>query len=155
MKRMFKLDLEKAFPPGVAAEVSDAEREAMMEVAYLAIAADGVLADEELDAFVRAMLVLYGPQVNKDSVRAKAGELSERASARGHEALLAGAAARLSRPFARDQAYKLAYAMAMADYDTNTCEFEYDQRLRSALGLTEDQAEGLVDEVIGVFESAP
>jgi hypothetical protein len=124
-------------------------------VAYLAITADGILADEELDAFVKAMLVLYGPRVTKDSVRAKAGELSERASAEGQDKRLARAAAKLARPFARDQAYKLAYAMAMSDYDTNTCEFEYDQRLRSALGLTEDQAEGLVDEVIGVFEAAP
>ncbi len=154
MTRMLKLDLEKAFPPGVAAQVSATEREGMMEVAYLAIAADGVLADAELDAFVQAMLVLYGPEVDKAAVRAKAGELASRAGAEGQEALLARAAERLARPFARDQAYKLAYAMAMADYDTNTCEFEYDQRLRSALGLTEDQAEGLVDEVIGVFQAA-
>jgi hypothetical protein len=153
MSRAMKLNLEKAFPPGVAAQVTDEEREAMLEVAYLAIAADGRLGDEELEAFVQAMLVLHGPTVDAAAVRLKAGSLAERSSLEGRDARVLKAAGRLGRPFARDQAYKLAYAMAMADFDTNTCEFEYDQRLRSALGLTEDQAEALVDEVIEAFDA--
>jgi len=148
MARVLKLDVDQVLPEGIHADISDQERSAMLEVAYLAIAADGKLMEEELDAFVQAMLLLYGPDASPDQVKRVVDHLLAQFERGQDEALLADLAADLSRPFARDQAYKLAYAMTMSDFDTDDEEFHFDQRLRQALCLSEDEAEALADQVI-------
>lgn len=148
MARILKLNVDQVLPAGVHADISEQERSAMLEVAYLAIAADGKLMEEELDAFVQAMLLLYGPDASPEQVTKVVDHLLAQFERGDDEALLADLARDLARPLARDLAYKLAYAMAMSDFDTDDNEFHFDLRLRQALGLSDEQAEALTDEVI-------
>lgn len=148
MARILKLDVEKVLPAGIHADISDQERSAILEVAYLAIAADGKLMEEELDAFVQAMLLLYGPDASPEQVKKVVDHLISQFEQGEDQAMLSALAADLTRPEARDLAYKLAYAMAMSDLDTDDDEFHFDLRLREALGVTDEAAEALVDQVI-------
>jgi hypothetical protein len=154
MARILKLDVEKVIPEGIYADISGQERSAMLEVAYLAIAADGKLMEEELDAFVEAMLLLYGPEASPEQVQKVVDHLIQQFEQGDDEALLGSLAAELTRPEARDLAYKLAYAMAMSDLDTDDNEFHFDLRLRKALGIDDQQAEVLVDQVIDAIRPA-
>ncbi len=154
MARILKLDVEKVLPEDIHADISDQERSAMLEVAYLAIAADGKLMEEELDAFVQAMLLLYGPSASPEKVKQVVDHLISQFEQGDDESLLGTLAADLTRPAARDLAYKLAYAMAMSDLDTDDNEFHFDLRLRKALNITDEQAEALADQVIDAIRPA-
>ncbi|MBN2496926.1 MAG: hypothetical protein JXR96_20210 [Deltaproteobacteria bacterium] len=147
MARMLALNVEKALGADAHDKLEPAERDAILEIAYMAIAADGKLMESELDAFTEAMLLLYGPQATPEKVKQLVDHL---VATFEHDANddLREFTSELERPYARRTAYKLAYAMAMSDLDTNDSEFEFDQKLRCMLGLSEDEAEALADEVI-------
>jgi hypothetical protein len=129
------------------------EIDAVLEVGYLSIASDGRLMDEEVEAFIRSMLRLYGPTLTPDRVRGMlegyADRLEEGPTCLGARCTrvdeLAG---RLRRPEVRDLAYALSYVLAMSDLETNDEEFGFDQTLRRALRLDDEAAEALVDEVM-------
>jgi uncharacterized tellurite resistance protein B-like protein len=156
MKRLLPINVNKAIDPDAHRRLSAEERAAVMEIAYRAIAADGRLTDSELEAFSDALLQMYGPHVTPEEVRGIVDRLIESKSDPDSvcnlpdEERLIELTCILGSQYARDQAYKLAYAMAMADFDTNNCEFEYDQLLRRTLGLSDDAAEELADQVIDV-----
>jgi tellurite resistance protein len=147
-ERLLQLDIGEVLDRRIHENLQPAERSAMLEVAYLAIAADGKLVDEELEAFAQAMLLLFGPDSSPDMVKHAVAELVSGFERGDDQARLAELAADLERPYARDQTYKLAYAMAMSDLDTDDQEFAFDQRLRRALGLSDEQAERLIDSII-------
>jgi tellurite resistance protein len=153
MTRILQLDVSRVLSENIHELVEPAERDAMLEVAYLAIAADGKLMEEELEAFVTAMLLLYGPGTSSDQVRRTVDHLIDQFERGEDQVLLTELASHLTRSFARDQAYKLAYAMAMSDFDTDDQEFAFDQRLRRALELDDEQAETLTDQVIDAIRS--
>ena len=128
------------------------EMEDVLTVAYLAMCADGHLSEEKVDTFERAVQGLLGAQgtaLRATLLMTRLGRLSE---LRGPAALLLEAAHRLKSTAAR-QAYKLAYAMLLSSVDTNDQEFLFEDRLREALGLSEQDAEQLMDEVVEAVES--
>lgn len=147
------------------------ERDAILEVAYLAIAADRSLRDDELAAFrivaerLRDRTGKPGdapaaapPSENRrlsqaelDAVLDKFAAGISRADADTRLRALAG---RLARPEARRGAYKIAYALALSDLDTSDAEFEFDLQLIESLGLSQEEAEELAGEVVSVFNGA-
>jgi hypothetical protein len=125
---------------------------AVLEIAYLAIAADRALRDEELQAF-RGIA---------ERLRARAGDdaaIGDRELDRVLDGFSAGlehtsideraraVGARLTSAEARRLAYKLAYALSIVDLDASDAESDLDLALRDALGLSDDDAEQLAAEV--------
>ena len=123
------------------------EKDAILELAYLAIAADGKLMEAELEAFTDAMLLIYGDAVTAEQVSQLVTKLVKNFE-NDHDEDMETFTAKLTRPCAKNQAYKLAYAMAMSDLDTNDSEFEFDQKLRRLLSLSDEEAEALTDQVV-------
>lgn len=159
-------------------DLTPKERDAILEIAYLAIAADRVLREEEVEAFRKVAARLRG---HDDISEAELGTLldrftnrlehtkativpgddeeeamSERAKLLRAEAdeRLHVLAVDLPRPETRALAYKIAYALALCDLETTDEEFEFDLQLVDALGITDDQAGELADEVVTAFGEA-
>lgn len=125
------------------------EVEDLLAIGYLAMRADGRMTEDELDAFERASRVLLG----EDEVPSKLmARLAETFEASGSSGMLESVVARLARTEVRERAYKLAYAMSLSDLDTNDDEFLFEDELREALGIAEERAEALIDEVIEAIE---
>ncbi|MBN1770418.1 MAG: hypothetical protein JXB32_04085 [Deltaproteobacteria bacterium] len=151
MSRLSKLDVECAVPLAVRDELQPPEVDAILEIVFLAAAADGSLADEEADAFIRIMLRLFGQHATPDRIRGVMQQIAARVQ-RG-ESCQAARCARvgqltptLQRAVSRELAYKLSYVMLMSDLDTNEDEFAFDLELRRTLGISAERAEDLADE---------
>jgi hypothetical protein len=163
-------------------DLTPKECDAVLEIAYLAIAADRVLNEEEVAAFKQVASKLRGGDGSMSE--AELGTLLDRftnrlehtrATISGDE--LAGAdtddpenerrrllraeaderllalTADLPRPNTRELAYKIAYALALCDLETTDDEFEFDLQLVDALGITTDRAGELADEVVTQFST--
>jgi hypothetical protein len=154
MSKLSKLDVECAVSTAVRDKLTPAEVDAILEVVYLAMVADGVMVEEEADAFVRTMLRLLGPHATESRVR-RIMQRFERRLERGERCVAARCgrvdevAEALRRKPARDLAYKLAYVMSLSDLRTNESEFLFDQHLREAVGLSDARADELADEAAG------
>ncbi len=145
--------------PSTGITLTEKEAEAILEIAYLAIAADRRLSDDELVAFRGMMGRLRplaaggapatGPVSMKDLDRTldRLNALLERVDRDEHLRTLASDLS----PAARELAYKVAYALGLADMDSSDAEFEFDLQLVEALDLQNDVAETLADEVMGVL----
>ncbi len=152
--------VQNVVPAGGPLVLTAAEREAILEIAYLAIWADHKLRDEEIAAF-RAVASRLSNLVDG----AKSGDLSDRELnaildrfAKGLERAEADERLRvlctgLTRTAPRGLAYKLAYALSLCDLETTDEEFEFDLQLIDSLKLTQDEASALADEVHDVFGS--
>lgn len=128
--------------------------EAILEIAYLTMAVDEELRDEEIDAFsVIAAAMLGGgsgsaKQLDDSALRhwldRFAGDLNRETilerMATAVRSLGADKKARLA-------AYRVACLMAMADMDAADREFEFDLDLIATLGLSQDEADHEADEV--------
>jgi hypothetical protein len=161
-------------------DLSPKESDAILEIAYLAIAADRVLNEEEVEAFRAVASRLRGDGPTSLMSEAELGTLLDRFTNRlehtkatmvpGDDAddsetererlLRAEADERLRalctdlpRPATRELAYKIAYALALCDLETTDEEFEFDLQLVDALGLSADRAADINDEVVMTFES--
>ncbi len=141
------------------AKLQPAEIDAILEIAYLTIAADRRLSEEELDAFRALFERLSGSKgpvsrskldATLDDMYARADMARESSRAGYDDETLRKLAAKLGAP-AREIAYKVAYALGLADMDTSDEEFELDLQLVDALELTNERAEGLANEVLAVF----
>jgi len=154
MAKTTLLNVECAIPEKLRATMTPAEVDAVLELAFLASASDGLLCDEEADAFVRTMLAMLGPKAAPARVRGIMGRLARRLD-RGETCLAARcaqveeAAKSLRRKAVRELAYKLAYVMALSDLETNEAEFIFVEGLREALRIGEDRAPVLADEAAG------
>ena len=153
--------------------LTNQEREAILEVSYLAIAADRKLREEEVAAF-RAVAARLRDKVGDPQVgpyrKTISAEENRQLSARELNAILdkfANGLARsdadarlrelskhLARPEARASAYRVAYALALCDLDASDAEFEFDLQLIDSLGLSQEEAEALADEVMQVFNGS-
>lgn len=133
-----------------------AEIDAIVEIAYLTIAADRRLADDEVTAFHRVLERLRGGVVPPAELSHVLDEMYQRAdAARGEERgyadeRLRELAGKMSAG-ARELAYKVAYAMGLADMDSSDEEFELDLQLQDALEISNERAEALADEVMAVL----
>lgn len=130
---------------------TDDQVDAILEVAYLAIASDGVVTRTEMEAFAVVMEQLFGPDVTAARIEAVLDGYESSLDHAGFNDRLTDVTQRLQREDLRDKAYQLAYSMVMCDLDTNIHEFEFDQVLREQLGLDEQTAEELVDGVVDLI----
>ena len=139
-------------------DLPPSEIDAVVEIAYLTIAADRRLADEEVAAFHRVLERLRGSPVAQAELDKVLDDMYDRADAargeRGYaDERLRALAGKMSVP-ARELAYKVAYAMGFADMDSSDEEFELDLQLQDALEISNDRAETLADEVMAVLNPA-
>ncbi len=136
-------------------DLPPSEIDAVVEIAYLTIAADRRLADEEVAAFHRVLERLRGSSVAQAELDRVLDDMYDRADkARGERGYaderLRALAGKMSVP-ARELAYKVAYAMGLADMDSSDEEFELDLQLQDAMEIANDRAETLADEVMAVL----
>ena len=151
----------RAVPEG-SLSLSKAEADGILEIAFLAIAADRKLHDEELVAFraVAGRLRQLSGSASAPTVSDRDFELIlerfgpdlDREVAEEH---LRARGAELTRPEARKLAYQVAYALALCDLETSDEEFEFDLQLIDALALTTEEADALEDEVLDAFQDIP
>lgn len=137
-------------------DLPPSEIDAVVEIAYLTIAADRRLANEEVAAFHRVLERLRGASVAQAELDKVLDDMYERADkARGERGYaderLRALAGKMSVP-ARELAYKVAYAMGLADMDSSDEEFELDLQLQDALEISNERAEALADEVMAVLD---
>jgi hypothetical protein len=131
-------------PAGVNPSALDADT--LLELAYLATAVDGRLADEEVAAFSSLVTRLRG----KPARRADIDALLDRfASQVAHTAItdrVQKIAPTLPEPL-RPLAFKLAVGLGVADLDASDDEGDLQVALAEALGLDEDRVDELTAEV--------
>lgn len=143
-----------AIPSDVA--LSDDEREAVLEIALLAVAADRTINDDELIALRRIAHKLGGTtaanraEAEVDALVARGLVARDAVDARLHVL-----AARLKTPRASEIAYKVAAALALVDQDNADEEFEFDLQLIDALGLTQEAVDVLAAEVARALAPTP
>lgn len=130
--------------------LTPAETDAVIEIAYLAIAADRRLGDDELTAFRALTERLKGRPISRADLNRLLDDMSEQAeSARSYDGKRPYANARLSalaKPMstgARELAYRVAYAMGLADMAASEEEWELDVELGEALQISDERAEEL------------
>jgi len=147
-------DVRKIIEPGIHERISEPERLAIVELCYLAIAADGVLDDAELDAFATTMAALQGEAGVPDQIKAMVAGLRQAHGAQEQPSPEAVAerlkvlAQQIPDQAMRELAYKLVCLLTMVDLETNDPEIAYDNALCDALGLDTHRAQALVDEVV-------
>lgn len=146
----YRVAVEKALAGLPAFARSTAE--SILEIAYLAMAVDEHLRDEEIDAFSIIAAVMIGGrgQTKLDDASLRkwldrfSGDLRRDSI---HERLEAVVRSLGDDKGARLAAYRVACLMAMSDLDAADREFEFDLDLISTLGLTQDDADRVVDDV--------
>ncbi len=125
--------------------------EAILEIAYLTMAVDEELRDEEIDAFsvIAAIMLGQGADGLDDAaLRAWLDRFSGELDRGTLVDRLEQTVKRLGGDLpARLAAYRVACLMAMSDLDAADREFEFDLDLIAALGLSQEEAEGVLDEV--------
>ncbi|MEO8876194.1 MAG: hypothetical protein ABI461_11450 [Polyangiaceae bacterium] len=159
-------------------DLSPRERDAVLEIAYLAIAADRVLNEEEVEAFrsvaarlrgetspmseqeLGTLLDRFSNRLEHTKATMVPGDDAEDSETERDRLLRAEADERLRalctdlpRAETRELAYKIAYALALCDLETTDEEFEFDRQLVDALGLSIDKAGELADEVVMAFST--
>ena len=134
------------------AKLTPAETDAIIEIAYVTIAADRRLDPAEVEAFRGVLERLRGDAIDAIEVNHVLDEMYARVERVGDglDEHLRGLGAKMS-PSARELAYRVAYAMGVADLDASDEEFELDLQLVDALELTTDRAEDLQAEVMGIL----
>lgn len=142
--------IARVVPDG--ARLSAAEVDAIVEIAYVTIAADRRLDPAEIEAFGAVIERLRGKAVGDGEIDRILDEMYERTAAGREESdeHLRALAGEMSAP-ARELAYKVASAMSLADLDSSDEEFELDLQLVEALELTSARAEELQDEVMSAL----
>lgn len=148
MDERFRLSASKALAP--IGRFDHTTAEAILEIAYLAIAADRRIEDAEVEAFgfVGARLLghdeetLPEAQINGwlDHFRARL----DRSTA--HDRIEAVAAS-LPLQDARLAAYRIAFFLGIVDLDASDREFEFDLQLVASLGLEQDTVDRIAAEV--------
>jgi len=145
------------------ADFTVGEVDAILEAAYLATAADGVLTTEEREAFrsvassLRQIAAGGGPSKAKPIADKDLDGLFERFAVRSDHAdrseRVAAMRERLGRTAVRELAYKIAFAMSLCDLDANDDEAAYDDELIEAFGIDGDRADALAAEVYAALDA--
>jgi hypothetical protein len=147
----FRLAVERAltsvgpFPRSIA--------ESILEIAYLTMAVDEELRDEEIEAFsmiAAAMLQSHsqGEPLDDAALRSWLDRFAEDLSRDTFEARVEKAVAKLGGDHqAKLASYRVACLMAMSDLDAADREFEFDLQLIATLGITQEEADTIMDDV--------
>jgi tellurite resistance protein len=152
---------ESLVPAPGALTLTDAEIDAVLEIAFVTITADREIHPDERAAFsavasrVRALSASSRPgQLAAIDDAATSAILKRFGRSPDRDALgasIARLAAKLEKPDARELAYRIALALAAADRASADEEFELDLHLVDALGLTSDRARELAGDVDALF----
>ena len=150
----------RVVPTDEALALTKKEAAAILEIAFLAIAADHKLRDEEIEAFrgVAGRLKdlssgsakTSGPMGDRELEAILDSFSADMDRAVADERLLV-VAKDLDRAEVRALAYKVAYALALCDLDTSDEEFEFDLQLVDALNLSQEDVGALEDDVLAAF----
>lgn len=132
------------------AALTDPERHAIVEIAYLAVAADHRVNVQE-EAALRSIAQKLGAAKDVDRIIERLGSARDRTTA---DARLRELAKSLASYEARAVAYKAAYAVALADLASSDEEFEFDLQLIDALQLPQSEVERLAEEVMVAIQPA-
>jgi hypothetical protein len=128
-------------------DTSDAARlHTMIEVAYLAAAADGELADAEIHTLAANLEGWLGEGVGPDLLLKLFEHLANQLASEGAEARLAAAAAALDGE-SRRVAYKLACVTALCDYQVHDTELGFLGTVAQAFEIPLDEAQATFDEL--------
>ncbi len=136
-------NIAKVIPTGV--KLTPTERDAVLEIAALAVATDKKIHEDE-EAALRAIAARIGG--DRKTVDALLGGASSGQNRDVADKRLRELAAKLPGVGARELAYKAAYAVSLADLASSDEEFEFDLELIDALALSQDDADRLSAEVI-------
>jgi tellurite resistance protein len=122
------------------------ETDAVISLAYLMATADDDVSDDESHAFRALLDYLAGDDAaEKQRLEALAKRLANPQAS--FEQRAKTAASTLRRPSAKDRAYKAAYTVRIWDLESNPEEDRYDDMLVAALGLRDDDAAELAQQV--------
>lgn len=162
----FRVRIEAVLGPDLTLDPREAR--AILELAYLAMATDHVLAAAEVEAFQHIASVLRDkavfstrkPAAGEEKLDLELGEPETfellgrvaRDTGTGHEAIV-NAAGALVRAETKAAAYKVAFAMTLVDFDTSEEEMELDDLMAELLGLDDAEAKKLEDEVYAALEA--
>lgn len=153
LKRVLKTETTDTYR-SAAGGVTPDDVKRIVEIACLAVASDGHIADEEIAA-VRVLgaelcAAVAGAEkavASENAIARLAHECSALGSREAQVERLRAAAEALSSNAARALAYKVSVATAMSDLASTDEEFEFDIDVQDALGLGTDDAERLAREV--------
>jgi len=119
---------------------------ALAEVAFLAAAADGVLADEEIETLVANLEGWLGGALAPDVLVKLFEHLASQLAAEGVAARLAAAAAVLDDE-GRRVAYKLACVTSLCDLEVHDDELGFLGTIADAFEIPQDEAQAVFDEL--------
>jgi hypothetical protein len=141
-------NIAQAVPSDV--KLADAERKAVVEIAYLAVASDHDVNEQE-EAALRSIAKKLGGEKDVDPIiKRMSGPIAREIA----DARLQELAKLLPAYEARVVAYKAAYAVALSDLASSDEEFEFDLQLIDALGLPQSEADRLAEEVMQAIQPA-
>src|SRR5688572_19940597 len=132
MKESFQLSAERALGPIGRFDWTTAE--SILEIAYLAIAADHKLADSEIEAFshVGARLLGEGGEtLPEEQVNRWLDHFRQRLDRSDVHTRIEEVASTLPLEDARIAAYRIAFFLGIVDLDASDREFEFDLQLVS------------------------
>lgn len=135
------------------APVDGAHADVLLEIAYLATAADGRLDDDELAAFRGVVARLKNDASPTDK---QLDALLDRFAGNVEHAEIHDRIRTLAPQLPaelRAVAFKLAVALSLTDLDTNDDEADLHEALATALGLDAEQVDALTADVYAAFDA--
>lgn len=134
-----------------AAHPTPEQQDVLLELAFLATAADGRLHEEEVDAFAEVVSRLRG----KKATQAEVGALMSKFG-RLHQSDIAERVQKIAPTLPADLksvAFKLAVGLGVADLDASDEESELQAVLAEALGFDDEKVGELTDEVYAALNA--
>ncbi|MBL0220820.1 MAG: TerB family tellurite resistance protein [Myxococcales bacterium] len=126
---------------------------ALLEVAYLAAAADDDLSEHEIDHLVANLHAWLGHELEARFLVELFDHLAQQLAREGFQGRLAELAKVLDAPSRRD-AYKLACVTALCDHEVHDDELAFLGGIADAFGIPADEAQGIfdaLDEAVGAI----
>jgi hypothetical protein len=136
--------LGTTLPPTLAADA--ARLHTLVEVAFLAAAADGELADAEIDLLVANLEAWLGGELKPGVLVGLFDHLTTQLASEGAPARLAAAAANLDAD-GRRVAYKLACITSLCDLEVHDDELGFLGTIADAFGIPAEEAQATFDEL--------
>jgi hypothetical protein len=153
-----RVPVSRVLPRTGAGTLSAAEAYAILQVAFLAGEADQRIDAAEEDAFndiaraLRGLVKETDTSMSDSALHLMIERYGEKVDSGGTAAALAETVKGLTRPLTREVAYKIAVAMSVADMDRADAEADFDDQLLAALGLSEEQASLLTEDVYSALD---
>ncbi len=148
MDESFRLSASKALAPIGRFDLTTAE--SILEIAYLAIAADRRIEPTEVAAFAHVGARLLGHDaaaLPSDQVDGWLDHFRARLDRSTARERIEAVAASLPLQDARLAAYRIAFFLGIVDLDASDREFEFDLQLVASLGLDQDTVDRIAAEV--------